>query len=51
MTLVLFFAVLGLLLYLLGDKLGGKAVEVGKLAFFAGLLAWLLSVGSRILLR
>ena len=50
MTIALLFVILGLLLYTFGDRLGAKAVETGRLVFFAAILSWLLSVGSRVLL-
>ncbi len=51
MTLALLFAIVGLAVYVFGDKLGAKTTEAAKLAYFAGLLAWLMAVGTKLLLH
>lgn len=54
MTVATFVSMLGLALYLWGGALLGpdaRVPDVGRIAFAAGLLAWLLDVGARALFR
>lgn len=37
----------GLLLYIFGDKIGPKAVEIGRIMFWVALLVVLASMGGR----